>query len=171
MRKLLRRLYRAIRYGTPCLTCGNEMEETNALSGVLYCPNCEVLQAALLNKIGDDLCWFKHEDKGKIPPAAEFLESCKRYHAQIASERGELAGCMTIAQLEQLLAQRTGERDEWKAKAEAFKVACDLKLDEIDRLTRQLEQTEAALANCNECSKEAIAMLREALPGEQAGKP
>lgn len=78
----------------------------------------EALQAAVLNITGDDLCWFKHEDKGKIPPAAEFLESCTRYHAQIASERGELVGCMTIAQLE-----------------------------------RHLARTEAALANCNECSK------------------
>jgi hypothetical protein len=28
------------------------------------------------------------------------LESCARFHTQIASERGELTGCKTIAQLE-----------------------------------------------------------------------
>lgn len=58
------------------------------------------LEKALLNKAGDDLCWFEHKDKGKIPPREEFLKSCAAFHAQIANENGELAGCKTIAQLE-----------------------------------------------------------------------
>ncbi len=59
------------------------------------------LRASLLNKRGDDLCWIEDPGKAKALPAEEFFESCRRYHAQLASERGELAvGQMTIAQLE-----------------------------------------------------------------------
>ncbi len=57
------------------------------------------LRASICNQSGDNLCWLKG-DEVQIPPRAEFLESCSRYHAQIAGERGELHGCLTIAQLE-----------------------------------------------------------------------
>ena len=59
----------------------------------------ERLSRAVRNQIGDDLCWFDPKTV-QIPPRSEFLESCSRYHVQIASERGELSGCSTIAQLE-----------------------------------------------------------------------
>lgn len=81
------------------------------------------LRAAILNAAGDDLCWFQHEDKGKIPPREEFLESCRRYHAQMSGERGELTGCKTIAQLEQALARAIDERDKnvmWRQEAVAL---------------------------------------------------
>ncbi len=63
----------------------------------------ERLRKSVLNRQGDDLCWF---DIGathphvKIPPAEEFLESCRRFHEQVAGDSGLLEGCMTIAQLE-----------------------------------------------------------------------
>ncbi len=59
----------------------------------------ERLRASVRNQSGDNLCWLKG-DEAKIPPRAEFLESCARYHAQISEERGQLHGCLTIAQLE-----------------------------------------------------------------------
>lgn len=59
------------------------------------------LRKAILNQAGDDLCWLETGWKTNlIPPCAEFLESCSRFHAQISGQRGELTGCMTIAQLE-----------------------------------------------------------------------
>jgi hypothetical protein len=64
------------------------------------------LRRALLNKRGDDLCWIEDPKKAKALPADEFLESCRRYHAQLLQERGELSvGQMTIAQLERLVAR------------------------------------------------------------------
>src|SRR6202040_4202117 len=56
------------------------------------------LRASILNRRGDDLCWI--QDVSKIPPKEEFLESCRRYHAQVAESHGVLEGCKTIAQLE-----------------------------------------------------------------------
>ena len=55
---------------------------------------------AVRNAAGDNLCWIDGPVPSKIPPREEFLESCRRYHAQISGERGELTGCRTIAQLE-----------------------------------------------------------------------
>lgn len=58
------------------------------------------LRQSIFNQAGDNLCWMANKPV-QIPPRAEFLESCSRYHAQISTERGELPpGCMTIAQLE-----------------------------------------------------------------------
>lgn len=58
------------------------------------------LERSVLNQCGDNLCHLV-EIPIQIPPRAEFLESCRRYHAQIAGDVGELqAGQMTIAQLE-----------------------------------------------------------------------
>lgn len=54
--------------------------------------------ASLRNRIGDGLCWFTEGDP--IPPKEEFLQSCERYHAQIATKHGVLQGGKTIAQLE-----------------------------------------------------------------------
>lgn len=81
-----------------------------------YGAEADRLRKALLNKTGDDLCWFQHTDKGKIPTAAEFLESCKRFHAQISSERGELRGCRTIAQLEQAIVTLEEEKEALEAR-------------------------------------------------------
>lgn len=62
------------------------------------------LRTSILNQAGDNLCWLKG-DETKIPTQEEFLESCRRYHAQIASQRGELQGGRTIAQLEARIVQ------------------------------------------------------------------
>jgi len=56
------------------------------------------LRRALLHRAGDDLCWIT--DGAKIPPKEEFLESCRRYHTQIAESRGVLEDAKTISQLE-----------------------------------------------------------------------
>jgi DNA repair exonuclease SbcCD ATPase subunit len=58
------------------------------------------LRQAVLNQCGDNLCWVTNLDEAKALPEAEFLESCRRYWNQIASERGEATGLKTIAQLE-----------------------------------------------------------------------
>lgn len=58
------------------------------------------LRMAVLNQCGDNLCWIIDPEKAKALPEKEFLESCSRYHAQIAKERGVLEGGRTIAQLE-----------------------------------------------------------------------
>ncbi len=55
---------------------------------------------AILNQCGDNLCWIEDTEKAKALPAAEFLESCRRYYLQISAERGVAEGLPTIAQLE-----------------------------------------------------------------------
>jgi hypothetical protein len=64
------------------------------------------LRLRLLSAAGDDLCRLSQEEikaytsgKVQIPPKEEFLSSCERFHAQIASEAGVLEGCLTLAQL------------------------------------------------------------------------
>jgi len=66
----------------------------------------ERLRLRLLTATGDDLCRLTQEEikelssgKVQIPPKAEFLASCERFHAQIAGDAGELSGCLTLAQL------------------------------------------------------------------------
>lgn len=59
------------------------------------------LRAALFNVEGDNQCWIPKTGTFQLPPRAEFMESCSRFHAQLASEHGVLSGCKTIAQLEQ----------------------------------------------------------------------
>jgi hypothetical protein len=66
----------------------------------------ERLRLRLLSAAGDDLCRLSQEEiktytsgKVQIPPKEEFLPSCERFHAQIASEAGVLEGCLTLAQL------------------------------------------------------------------------
>lgn len=58
------------------------------------------LRTAVLNQCGDNLCWIKETASAAALPEAEFLESCRRYRAQIANDRGEFSSGMTIAQLE-----------------------------------------------------------------------
>ena len=59
------------------------------------------LRSAILNQSGDNLCWITDPAEAKILPEAEFLESCRRYHAQLQAENGVIPpGCMTVAQLE-----------------------------------------------------------------------
>lgn len=60
----------------------------------------------LLTAAGDDLCRFTQDEikaltsgAVPIPPEGEFLASCKRFHAQIASEAGVNSNCLTMAQL------------------------------------------------------------------------
>lgn len=60
----------------------------------------ERLRKAVLNQSGDNLGRLTPDDLRKIPPKAEFLQSCDHFHTQIASGAGELVGCQTIAQLE-----------------------------------------------------------------------
>jgi hypothetical protein len=59
------------------------------------------LKKAVLNKQGDELCWFSDPEKAKILPEGEFLESCRRYHQQLSGERGVFTEGRTIAQLEE----------------------------------------------------------------------
>lgn len=61
------------------------------------------LARALLNQHGDNLCWI--DGGSKIPPREEFLESCRRYHAQIVQGSGVLEGGKTISQLEEECAE------------------------------------------------------------------
>ncbi len=67
---------------------------------------CALLEAEnlrLKNICGDNLCWIRPVDADliKVLPESEFLESCRRYRAQLAGGSGELAGGKTIAQLEE----------------------------------------------------------------------
>ncbi len=66
----------------------------------------ERLRARLLTAAGDDLCRLTQEEikdlssgKVQIPPKEEFLASCERFHAQIASKDGVMSNCLTLAQL------------------------------------------------------------------------
>lgn len=74
------------------------------------------------NIFGDNLCWIKNKDDEEIAkalPESEFLESCRRYRNQIATERGEYTGGRTIAQLEEEVErlQKDKERLDWLDKA------------------------------------------------------
>lgn len=61
----------------------------------------KTLRAAVRNKAGDDLCWIAGmPEMAKALPREEFLQSCVRYHSQIAEARGVFTGGRTIAQLE-----------------------------------------------------------------------
>lgn len=66
----------------------------------------ERLKTRLLTAAGDDLCRLSQEEikqmsagTVKIPPKAEFLASCERFHAQVAAESGVMENCLTLAQL------------------------------------------------------------------------
>jgi hypothetical protein len=60
------------------------------------------LQRAVRNQAGDALCWVKDPACPDVQalPREEFLESCRRYHAQIAPQHGVADGLPTISQLE-----------------------------------------------------------------------
>ena len=77
------------------------------------------LQAAVRNQAGDNLCHLTGSEV-KIPPAEEFLESCRRYHTQIASDRGVLQGARTIAQLEAEVARLEEENFVLRARLAKF---------------------------------------------------
>ncbi len=86
----------------------------------------EKLRNAIRNQRGDDLCWIQNPENAeiaKVLPEGEFLESCRRYHAQLASERGVFSRGMTIAQLEA----------------------------EIERLTSLFSLTKHPVTVCEEC--------------------
>ncbi len=86
--------------GKPCLACEIESQQKRIAA-------LEREVASLRNIAGDNLCRFDmgaavHE--AKALPEPQFLESCRRFRQQIADERGEAVGCMTIAQLEYRIA-------------------------------------------------------------------
>jgi hypothetical protein len=70
------------------------------------------LKTSILNQRGDDLCWVTDPEAVKALPQAEFLESCRRYHAQLVTERGEATGLRTIAQLEARIVELEGQLTE-----------------------------------------------------------
>lgn len=83
------------------------------------CPVCELraenvkLRASVLNQCGDNHCHLSEEDRAKMPiaPISEFLESCSRFHAQVAGANGVIdSGCMTIAQLEARVEELEADR-------------------------------------------------------------
>lgn len=66
----------------------------------------ERLRQRLLTAAGDDLCRLTQEEIKSmssggvpIPPKEEFLASCERFHAQVASTAGVNPNCLTLAQL------------------------------------------------------------------------
>jgi hypothetical protein len=86
--------------------------------GASHCPECAIeerdesdaeierLRARLLTAAGDDLCRLTQEEIKAmgvgaipIPPKDEFLASCERFHAQVASDSGVNHNCLTLAQL------------------------------------------------------------------------
>ena len=71
------------------------------------------LRSAILNQCGDNLCWITDPATAKILPEAEFLESCRRYHAQLQAENGVVSGCMTVAQLEARVLELETELKRW----------------------------------------------------------
>jgi hypothetical protein len=77
-----------------------------ASRAALLIEEVERLRTRLLSAAGDDLCRLSQEEikamssgAVKIPPKAEFLASCERFHAQVAKESGVLENCLTLAQL------------------------------------------------------------------------
>src|ERR1051326_470930 len=78
--------------------------------------------ASMKNSMGDNLCWWMEVGPVQIPPAPEFLESCRRFHAQQAQTVGVLGPeCMTIAQLEARVAEL--EANLQKARVDSW---CDI---------------------------------------------
>ena len=90
------------------------------------------LRLAVLNQCGDNLCHLTDEEateagaSGRIPPWPEFQESCRRFHALVSRQSGELTGCMTIAMLEAEVQRLTAELEagrrefaEYEQRAEA----------------------------------------------------
>ncbi len=72
--------------------------------------------ASLRNRLGDNLCWLDElerpeAERAKALPEGEFLESCRRFHAQVAQGLGVFTGGLTIAQLEAEVRRLTLEAD------------------------------------------------------------
>ena len=108
-------------------------------------------QLAAMNRAGDDLCWIVDPETAKALPEAEFLESCRRYRNQIAGERGEAVGCMTIAQLEAALSDaRRALRDTTAMLNAAIRITrgCD-PATHAQAIDLWVEQVKANMAHIN----------------------
>lgn len=98
----------------------------------------EALRKSIQNQTGDNLCWITG-GVPQIPPRAEFLESCARYHAQISGERGELSSGRTIAQLEAECARLEELR---KASIAAFNACGDLLIRILTEHRAEMERVQ-----------------------------
>lgn len=110
----------------------------------------ERLRAANRNIRGDNQCWLEEGGISKVPPAPEFLESCRRYHAQVARVAGELGpGHMTIAQLEARVEELTTERDGLRLMVGGY----------LDRSDAHLARANDSLDKAQDKCRELIEML------------
>lgn len=106
-------------------------------------------QNAVRNQRGDDLCWIQNPENAEVAralPEAEFLESCRRYRAQIASERGEFPAGKTIAQLEAECQRLKAEMYDLKAGIRLVQDSCMTGLTEAALDTARLDWLEGELA-------------------------
>ena len=129
------------------------------------------LQQRLLTAAGDDLCRLTQEEikdltagQVKIPPKEEFLSSCERFHAQIATESGVLENCLTLAQL-------IAENEQYRIDLEARDLRIDTLTSERNRRQSDLEAMQCEMINHRsraEILNKRLFELREQLTAAQA---
>lgn len=109
------------------------------------------LRNSVLNQAGDDACWIPDPEHAQLPPKEEFLKSCERFHAQRTAQDGTLTGCMTIAQLEQQLAElaKPPEDKDWEKLVQlAYSDGGDGAL-RINRITAEYNRVREQLVAAN----------------------